>query len=115
VRRNGFLKCLRLLGLEENHYLPPKGKDWMDHIRDKGNEANHEIVEMKKEAAEMLISFLEMLLTILCDFPSRVPGKAASGGTRPLRPDAQVQSIKNRRKGALEMWRWHNLWCATVL
>ena len=26
-----------------------------------------------------------------------------------------VQSTKNRRKGALEMWRWHNLWCATVL
>jgi nucleotide-binding universal stress UspA family protein len=26
-----------------------------------------------------------------------------------------VQSTKNRRKGALEMWRWHNLWCATAL
>jgi hypothetical protein len=67
--------------LEKNHYLLPKGKDWVDHIRDKGNEANYEIVEMKKEDAEMLISFLEMLLTILYDFPSRVPWKAISGGT----------------------------------
>ena len=30
--------------LDREGYTPPKGKDWVDDIRDKGNEANHEIL-----------------------------------------------------------------------
>ena len=42
--------------LAENNYLPPNGKDWVDHIRKRGNEANHEIMIMKKEdAMELLV------------------------------------------------------------
>src|SRR3989344_2818885 len=35
--------------LDENHYTPPDSKDWVDHIRDQGNTANHQIVIMEKE------------------------------------------------------------------
>lgn len=56
--------------LFSNHYLPPDAKDWVDHIRTKGNEANHEIVIMKKEDAEDLITFCEMLLKTLYEFPA---------------------------------------------
>ncbi len=57
-------------------FVPPDGKDWVDHIRAKGNEANHEIRMMAKEDAEELISFAEMLLKFIYEFPSRVPRKA---------------------------------------
>jgi len=54
-------------------YVPPKGKGWVDHIRKKGNEANHEIAVMSRPDAEELISFTEMLLKFIFEFPSRVP------------------------------------------
>lgn len=59
-------------------YIPPGGKAWVDHIRSKGNEANHEIVLMKKGDAEELIDFMEMLLKFIYEFPNRVPKPAAS-------------------------------------
>jgi len=55
--------------LADKNYVPPDGKDWVDRIRTKGNEANHEIVEMKKQDAEDLIVFLEMLLKFIYEFP----------------------------------------------
>ena len=45
----------------------------VDHIRKKGNEANHEIVLMEKEDAEDLLVFSEMLLKFIYEFPKRVP------------------------------------------
>jgi hypothetical protein len=54
-------------------YLPPNGKGWVDHIRKKGNEANHEIKLMKPEDAMELIAFAEMLLKFIYEFPKRVP------------------------------------------
>ena len=62
--------------LAKNGYVPPGGKGWVDHIRKKGNEANHEIVIMQKDDAEDLLSFIEMLLRIVHEFPSRVPGNS---------------------------------------
>ena len=38
--------------LEKYNFLPPKGRDWVDHIRKKGNEATHEIAIMTQEDAE---------------------------------------------------------------
>ena len=38
----------------------------------KGNEANHEIVIMTKPEAEETISFCEMLLKILYEFPAKI-------------------------------------------
>lgn len=54
-------------------YVPPNGKIWVDHIRKKGNEATHEIVLMSKTDSADLISFTEMLLKFIYEFPSRVP------------------------------------------
>jgi Domain of unknown function (DUF4145) len=54
-------------------FVPPNGRGWVDHIRRKGNEANHEIKTMTKAEAQELITFLEMLLKFIYEFPSRVP------------------------------------------
>ena len=59
--------------LASKGYVPPQGKDWIDHIRRKSNEANHEIALMAKGDAEDLISFLEMLLKFIYEFPARIP------------------------------------------
>ena len=62
--------------LAAKHYVPPGGEGWVDHIRKKGNEANHEIKTMSKADAEELLTLLEMLLKLVYEFPARVP----SGG-----------------------------------
>ncbi len=61
--------------LSDNNYVPPGAKDWVDHIRAKGNEANHEIVIMKDEDAKDLISFCEMLLKLIYEFPANIKRK----------------------------------------
>jgi len=58
--------------LTDKNFIPPDAKDWVDHIRTKGNEANHEIVIMTKDEAEELLSFLGMLLKIIFEFPAAV-------------------------------------------
>lgn len=61
--------------LSDHHYIPPDGKDWVDHVRKKGNEATHEIVVMTQKDAMDLISFAEMLLRFIYEFPKRVPAQ----------------------------------------
>ena len=58
--------------LSDIGYVPPDGKSWVDQIRKRGNEANHEIILMTKEDAEELISFVEMLLKFIYEFPGRI-------------------------------------------
>jgi Domain of unknown function (DUF4145) len=65
--------------LSSKNYLPPDGKDWVDHIRKKGNEANHDIVIMSKTEAEELLTFVEMLLKFVYEFPAKIG--SASGTT----------------------------------
>ena len=59
--------------LASQGYVPPNGRGWVDHIRKKGNEATHEIVLMSRDDANDLIVFLEMLLKLIYEFPSKVP------------------------------------------
>jgi hypothetical protein len=61
--------------LSNKGYVPPNGKVWVDHIRGKGNEANHEIKIMTKEDALDLVTFIEMLLKFIYEFPSRISPK----------------------------------------
>lgn len=61
--------------LSNKGYVPPDGKDWVDQIRKKGNEATHEISIMKKEDAEELITFIEMLLKFIYEFPAIIKSK----------------------------------------
>ena len=52
-------------------YIPPNGKVWVDKIRQKGNEANHEIVLMTREDAQDILTFTGMLLKFMYEFPSK--------------------------------------------
>ena len=63
--------------LADKGYMPPDGKGWVDQIRSKGNDANHEINLMTREDAKELISFLEMLLIFMYEFPGRMSLKSA--------------------------------------
>lgn len=61
---------------ESQHLVPVGAKDWVDHIRKKGNEANHEIVTINRPDAEELLLFAEMLLKLVYEFPKRLPTAA---------------------------------------
>ncbi len=58
--------------LANAEFVPPNGLGWVDHIRKKGIEANHEIKLMAQAVAEELIAFTEMLLKFIYEFPNRV-------------------------------------------
>jgi len=58
--------------LSDKGFVPPHGKEWVDHIRKKGNEANHQIVLMEQDDALDLINFIEMLLKFIYEFPARL-------------------------------------------
>lgn len=66
-----FIEYVDFLAAEG--YVPPNGKAWVDHIRKRGNEATHEIDLKTREDAEELISFAEMLLKFIYEFPAKVP------------------------------------------
>jgi hypothetical protein len=79
-----FIKYVNYLA--DKGYIPPNGKHWVDHIRKKGNEANHEIAIMNADDAKDLLVFTEMLLKFIYEFPSMVsapegPESTPSGGT----------------------------------
>lgn len=59
--------------LSDKGYVPPDGKGWVDHIRNKGNDATHEIKIMDAEDAHDLISFIGMLLKLVYEFPNKIP------------------------------------------
>jgi hypothetical protein len=63
--------------LAQKNYIPPDARDWVDHIRTKSNEANHEITIMSKEDAEELLSFSEMLLKVIYQFPAIIKRKTS--------------------------------------
>ncbi|GAE92941.1 hypothetical protein JCM21714_1967 [Gracilibacillus boraciitolerans JCM 21714] len=44
----------------------------MDHIRKKGNEANHELPDMQEDDAEELLKFTEMLLRFVYELPGHM-------------------------------------------
>jgi hypothetical protein len=59
----------------------PSGRDWVDQIREWGNDANHKIVVMEKEDAEHILQFTEMLLKIIYEYPNRAAAKIKSRKT----------------------------------
>lgn len=56
--------------LDDNGYIPPSGKKWVDYIRTSGNMANHEIVIKEKEETEKIITFLSTLLLVIYELPN---------------------------------------------
>ncbi len=67
---NSFMEYVEYLS--QKGYIPPHGKGWVDYIRTKGNEANHEINIMTSIDAADLITFSEMLLKFIYEFPAKV-------------------------------------------
>jgi hypothetical protein len=61
--------------LSEKNFVPPDAKQWVDHIREKGNEANHEINIMESDDSQELVEFSEMLLKLIYEFPSKMKKK----------------------------------------
>jgi hypothetical protein len=55
--------------LNDNNYIPPNGKDWVDSIRKLGNEANHKIDFKTQDDAKLIITFTEMLLRFIYEMP----------------------------------------------
>jgi hypothetical protein len=66
--------------LAEKNYIPPDAKGWVDHIRTSSNEANHEIVIMPREDAEELVTFSEMLLKVIYQFPAAIRKRSGQSG-----------------------------------
>ena len=48
--------------LADRGYVPPKGKGWVDKIRQRGNDANHQIALMSANDAAEVMKFVEALL-----------------------------------------------------
>ncbi|MDQ3951988.1 MAG: DUF4145 domain-containing protein [Actinomycetota bacterium] len=63
--------------LVQNNHISARSKVWVDHIRAKGNEANHEIRLATRDEADLLLRFVEMLLRITYEFPESVPAVEA--------------------------------------
>lgn len=66
--------------LADNHWVPPNGQHWVDHIRKKGNEATHEIALMEEDDARDLLHFVAALLRFIHEFPKMVPAPPETGG-----------------------------------
>ena len=59
--------------LSENHFIPPNGKQWVEYIREKGNEATHEISVMTPDDSEKTLIFTSMLLKFVYEFSELLP------------------------------------------
>jgi len=56
-------------------YVPPDGKGWVDTIREKGNDANHEIQIISADDARLIVRFTEMLLRFVYEMAHLFRGK----------------------------------------
>lgn len=56
--------------LNEHHYAGARSDEWVDQIRQFGNQANHEIRINTKEEAKRNIKFCEMILKLNYEYPS---------------------------------------------
>lgn len=51
--------------LSNNNYIPINAKKWVDIIRSKGNEANHDIVILNESDARALIGFIQVIIDVV--------------------------------------------------
>ncbi|MEX2031668.1 MAG: DUF4145 domain-containing protein [Dehalococcoidia bacterium] len=59
--------------LADEHWIPPGAEVWVTYIKDRGNEANHEIVLMTRDDAVGILRFAEALLRNVYELPAAVP------------------------------------------
>ena len=65
--------------LVDEGYAPRGSEGWVKYIKDRGNEANHEIAPMTKEDATAVLTLTEMLLRNIFELPKSIP--TDSGGS----------------------------------
>lgn len=58
--------------LFEKGIIPSNAKEWVDRIRERGNEATHELTVFTGGEAEEMAEFTVMLLRIVYEFPYKV-------------------------------------------
>jgi len=76
---DGDMKFIEYVNwLEENNYMPPKGRGWVDRIKDVGNEANHEIPDVDPDKARQVLAFTEGLLRFVYEFPAQAGAELAT-------------------------------------
>jgi hypothetical protein len=74
---DNFLNYVKFLA--DKGYVPPNATNWVDHIRKKGNEATHEIPAIQEPDAKDLLTFMEMILKLVFEYPNRVPKPSPTG------------------------------------
>ena len=55
--------------LDKNGYVSQNCKKWVDIIRKKGNEANHEIYLFNENDAKQIIKFVEIMISVIYEMP----------------------------------------------
>lgn len=58
--------------LDQEGYLFKNSKDWIDEIRNMGNDATHSLTTFPPEQAKEAITFTEMLLRMVYEFPGKL-------------------------------------------
>lgn len=58
--------------LDTNRFVPPTVKTYLDRVRQLGNRAAHDIDPVDPAEIEKLLAFVEVLLRLIYDFPSRL-------------------------------------------
>lgn len=58
--------------LDTEGYLFKNSKPWVDEIRNMGNDANHDLTVFTGEQAKEAITFTEMLLRMVYEFPAKL-------------------------------------------
>ena len=59
------------------HYVPKGSERWVEYIKNRGNDANHEIVPMTESDASGVLGFTEQLLRNMFELPNLVPAAEA--------------------------------------
>lgn len=61
--------------LADNHFVPPDCKEMLDHIKDLGNRANHDIRVFTRDEALEALEFTAAILRFMFEFPARVAAR----------------------------------------
>jgi hypothetical protein len=75
-------------------YVPPDGKGWVDAIRDKGDDANHEIQIMSPDDARLIVRFTEMLVRFVYEMAHLFRGKKGVSPTHVYEVRPRNESVR---------------------
>jgi hypothetical protein len=75
-------------------FAPDAGQVWLNRIREQGNSATHELGVQTQADAMLLLSFVEMLLRLLYEFPQMLGSAPASVDQLP--DDAGAENVTRK-------------------